>query len=403
MEKENTKEIIRSRKYRLKINSIQKKTFNQWEQHYRFIYNKCIGIINGRGDSIFDTKSIVSRLGPIEQTASVSNYYTKFGLRNLVANEEVNCRNTWIFKTGYSLRCNAAFEAHEAYTTNLKKLKKKLIKFFNLRFKTKKALSWTINLSKDNIIQKDPRNFLIYDSNGIIKSTEDIPLIQKDCKLHYDGKHYYIIVPEEIQKKTSPAKNWFCSLDPGLRKFQTLYSPDDNKSAVIGKKASETIFKLLLKLDKCKEACKKIKLVNKIKNLQKELHDKVSRFLCENYNNIYIPKLSKDNDIISKKNRSLTKKSVRNMNILAHCKFVEKLKTKANEYTNVNVHVITEEFTSQTCLNCKKRTKTSNETFHCNHCGFTVDRDYLGSCNILLKQWGLMTSWRDTANADMRF
>lgn len=33
------------------------------------------------------------------------------------------------------------------------------------------------------------------------------------------------------------------------------------------------------------------------------------------------------------KNRTIRKKTVRNMVILAHCKFVEKLKTKANEYT----------------------------------------------------------------------
>lgn len=47
-------------------------------------------------------------------------------------------------------------------------------------------------------------------------------------------------------------------------------------------------------------------------------------------------------------------KTVRKMVVLAHCKFVELLKTKANEYDNVSVTVIAEEFTSQTCLNCKK-------------------------------------------------
>ena len=92
------------------------------------------------------------------------------------------------------------------------------------------------------------------------------------------------------------------------------------------------------------------------------------------------------------------------MVVLAHCKFVEKLKTKANEYTNVNVHVITEEYTSQICLSCKKRTKRSTELYKCKYCGFQTDRDYLGSCNILLKQWGLLEVPRqDTANVDMRF
>jgi transposase len=73
------------------------------------------------------------------------------------------------------------------------------------------------------------------------------------------------------------------------------------------------------------------------------------------------------------------------MVVLAHCKFVELLKTKANEYDNVSVTVVTEEFTSQTCLNCKKRTKTSKELFVCGYCNLHCDRDILGSVNIFLK------------------
>ena len=75
------------------------------------------------------------------------------------------------------------------------------------------------------------------------------------------------------------------------------------------------------------------------------------------------------------------------MVVLGHCKFVEKLKTKAETFTNVNVHVITEEYTSQMCLSCRRLTKTTNETYVCDHCNFTIDRDILGSTNILLKNW----------------
>jgi transposase len=49
--------------------------------------------------------------------------------------------------------------------------------------------------------------------------------------------------------------------------------------------------------------------------------------------------------------------------------------------------VITEEYTSQKCLNCKKLTKTKDELFKCKSCNFTIDRDVLGSTNILLKNW----------------
>jgi transposase len=75
------------------------------------------------------------------------------------------------------------------------------------------------------------------------------------------------------------------------------------------------------------------------------------------------------------------------MVLLGHCKFVERLKTKANEY-GANVSVVTEEYTSQICYNCGLKTKTGMEIFKCKHCKAKMDRDVLGSRNILLKQWG---------------
>jgi transposase len=85
------------------------------------------------------------------------------------------------------------------------------------------------------------------------------------------------------------------------------------------------------------------------------------------------------------------------MVLLGHCKFVEKLKTKANEYNDTNVYVISEEFTSQICLNCKKRTKMCSELFECKFCNFSIDRDILGSINIFEKYYR-----SDTTNVDIR-
>ena len=42
---------------------------------------------------------------------------------------------------------------------------------------------------------------------------------------------------------------------------------------------------------------------------------------------------------------------------------------------------------SQKCLNCRENTKTSSEVYVCNNCNFTIDRDILGSSNILVKNW----------------
>jgi transposase len=42
---------------------------------------------------------------------------------------------------------------------------------------------------------------------------------------------------------------------------------------------------------------------------------------------------------------------------------------------------------SQQCLNCRHLTKTSNEIYVCKYCHEKIDRDVLGSVNILLKNW----------------
>jgi putative transposase len=395
MEKENTK-LIRTRKYRLKLNSLQKKLLETHRHNYRFLYNKAIYTLSGENSYKNDFyKETIKRLGKIEDKASYGNSYSENELRNLLAPEEVNSRNEWVLESGYSIREQAIFEAHRNWKRNVDLVQAGLLKFFNLKYKSKRDIKWTINVSKSNInTKKDYHNrteFSLYKKSGFIKTKENFE-IDHDCSIHFDGKYYFILVPHSRHIKESQAENFHVALDPGQRKFQVSYSPLGGIN-VIGKNASEKIYKLLLMIDKCisnKNKKLEIKLRRRVSNLQLELHNKTSKFLCENYKNIYIPKLTSGNDIIKKSKRRLKTKTVRAMVILAHCKFVEKLKTKALEYTNVKVHVVTEEYTSQTCLKCKNKTKTTNELFKCKICNFKMDRDILGSRNILLKSWNLM-------------
>lgn len=337
----------------------------------------------------------LKRLGEVEKKASQCDAYLKFELSNLLVPKEVNSRTPWVLETGSNIRSKAVFEAHKNWKTNVTKIVKGQQRFFNLKYKSKKDIKWTIQLEHSNITtRKDYKNrteFSLYEKTGFIKTTEEFEIVN-DCAIHFDGKYYFILVPHSRPIKESQAENFHVALDPGQRKFQVAYSPLGGIH-IIGKNASEKIYKLLLMIDECVSTGNKnleIKLRRRVSNLQLELHNKTSRFLCENYKNIYIPKLTSGNDIIKKTKRKLKTKTVRAMVILAHCKFVEKLKTKALEYTNVKVHVVTEEYTSQTCLKCHQKTKTTQEIFKCKSCGFKIDRDVLGSRNILLKAWNLM-------------
>lgn len=337
--------------------------------------------------------SMLNRLGKIESRASYGNFYSKFELRNLLVPEEVNSRNPWVFETGSSIRSKAVFEAHKNWKTNVSEVIAGRKRFFNMGFKSKRDLKWTIDLEYANIkTRRDAFNrteFSLYEESGFIKTTENFQ-INQDCSIHFDGKYYYLLVPYQKPFCESKAENFHVALDPGQRKFQVSYSPLGGIN-IIGKNASEKIYKLLLLIDKAvskKNKNLEVKLRRRVKNLQMELHNKTSHYLCQNFKNIYIPKLTKNNDIV--KNKKLRSKTIRKMVVLGHCKFVERLKNKASDYRNIKVHEITEEYTSQTCLKCHSRTKTSQEIYKCKTCKFEIDRDILGSRNILLKSWNLM-------------
>ena len=393
MAKENTKiQLMKIKKIKLKhLTSIQIKTLKMWNYHHRYTYNKSISILNdGNSD-----RPMYNGVKP----ESANTFYSKIELRNMIVPESACSRIPWILKTPKAIRESAVFEACKNLKSAISNVKNGHIKYFNLRYKSKKHNKWTITIPKESINIHENGDVGIYEertTNFRFKTTEKISEIKHDTTIHFDGINYYICTPEIVVEKTNTTSNWYCSIDPGIRKFQTIYSPDNDNYTIIGDRASTVLYRYLLKLDKL--LGKKSNIKNRlqiqktrlrIQHLQDELHYKSINFLCENYKNIYIPKLTKENDIIKKSNRKIRTKTVRSMVVLGHCKFIERLKTKAlqRRYNNVKIHIITEEYTSQKCLKCKHLTKTNEEIYICNNCGFTIDRDVLGSTNILLKNW----------------
>ena len=327
---------------------------------------------------------------------SYNVYYSKLELRNLITPADRCSRIKWILETPKSIRESAVFEAHKNLKSALTNLSNGHIKRFTLKYKSKKSVSWSYKISHDSLKNYGKYIGIYETSSGMkIKCTETINDINSDSEIYYDGLNYYIIIPFEKTIKRSDCRNWFCSSDPGNRKFQVMYSPDEDEHIMIGNRCSSKMYDYLLYLDYLtskKSNLKNIqknklikKLRIKINNLQKELHYKLANYMCNNYENIYISKLTKENDIIKKKNRCINKSVVRNMVVLGHCKFIERLKTKAEEFTKTKVNIIEEHYTSQECLQCRKRTKTKQEIYKCCYCHYKVDRDILGSVNILLK------------------
>ena len=122
-----------------------------------------------------------------------------------------------------------------------------------------------------------------------------------------------------------------------------------------------------------------------MKNLQREMHIKITNWLTTKYKVILLPEF-RVKEMIRKKCRKIGKKTVRNMSLLAHATFREMLKTKAKE-RGCQVILVSEHYTSKTCGNCSnvKYNLGSNRIYACKKCDVILDRDVNGARNILLR------------------
>lgn len=276
------------KKIRLKPTMFQKKLLAKWNDAYRFSYNMALGIvkndheINEKIDSPYNWLETHIKK---EKKASHSVFYSKYDLRNIIVPAGGNASRPWLLETPFQIRAYSVFEFHNRYKTCITNLRNKNIKHFDMKFKTKRNFRWTMDIPKDNIYLHDnntcknhevkdyngntietlvsqekcyickflPRNqFKLYQESGWIKTTENLDqsILEKDSKIHFDGQNYYILIPyTKKELKVNNKSNWFCALDPGSRKFQTVYSPDENKIINIGTNASTKMHEHLLRLD----------------------------------------------------------------------------------------------------------------------------------------------------------
>ena len=195
------------------------------------------------------------------------------------------------------------------------------------------------------------------------------------------------------------------ALDPGVRSFQTFYSPGND----FGSFASGGCDHLDKEMKKCDQACSalkqegisrrqrkkleksKFRAIERVKNLVSEVHKKVANDLCTNYDTIMLPvfaskqmvKKAKDpND----KPRVISAKTARLLLTRRHFQFREYLKSKAI-MRGKELVVVTEEYTTQCCGQCGnlKKNLGGSKVYKCAKCSFVCGRDENAARNIFLK------------------
>lgn len=99
----------------------------------------------------------------------------------------------------YALKEGASFEAKTNLSTNQMKVKNGLIKFFNMKYRSKKDKTWCMkNIRKEGVTIYDKQISVLPDYLGRMKTTEQIPEIQKDLSICYNGRDYFLCVPMNV-------------------------------------------------------------------------------------------------------------------------------------------------------------------------------------------------------------
>ncbi len=202
------------------------------------------------------------------------------------------------------------------------------------------------------------------------KTTKKLPFAVKqpiptECiygtQLVYQKGKWYGCFPEYIP--TEPTKeSKVIALDPGSRAFITGY--DGETVLEVGKKDIGRINRLSTHLDQLMSRISKSKskrqrykqrtaanrIREKIKNLVKDLHNKVSSFLVDNYKVIFLPTFE-SSQMVLKQQRKINSKTARNMLTWSHFRFAQHL-TQMAARNNCIVVRCNESYTSKTCPEC---------------------------------------------------
>lgn len=213
----------------------------------------------------------------------------------------------------------------------------------------------------------------------------------------------------ETPKLPAPVEK-VVSIDPGVRTFATMYDPS-GQLLEWGAGDITRLFRLCRYADelggRSRKPAKKWHNLGttskqrkrmreafqrkheRIKNLVMELHRKLAKYLCENYNMILLPKFG-TSKMVKRAERRISGKAARQMLTWSHYQFQQRLRSKAAEYPWVRVVEVREDYTSKTCGGCGwlHQKLGGQKHFRCRECNFSLDRDFNGARNILLQALG---------------
>ena len=189
------------------------------------------------------------------------------------------------------------------------------------------------------------------------------------------------------------------ALDPGVCTFMTGYDlhglgifwgEEDRKRLM---RYAYEYDRLLGEIEEDSSTSGKLQALHKLRcrarNVVKETHRKLAKFLCTNYDIILCPILGVARMVARDEEgkRSLRKETVREMLSWRHHEFRLFLKQHARQYPGVTVIFVGESHTSKTCGPCGDANSRPTREFQCKQCGFHSSRDLNGARYVMLSYY----------------
>lgn len=247
---------------RIYPNQSQKTEFRSWINTTRYVYNKSLEHIRKTGnDSI--------------------NFYE---LRNKFVTAKGNELTDWELNVPKDVRAGGIRDLTKAYKTMFSNIRQGNIKRATINFRNKRDTQ-SIEIPKTAIKTDETGNYEIYKTyklGTISKCKRDKGLkIEHDCRLLLDRfNHWYLIIPfSNVESKVESnvdQKINDCSLDPGIRKFQTIFSPNETIKCT-------TNYNLLRKL---KDRISWLATLRSSKIISKQLWSRKNKKLWYNHTNL---------------------------------------------------------------------------------------------------------------------
>jgi transposase len=411
-----------TRKIKIQPSKKQKELFQKLFQANRYFYNKAIGSINKqyqeRRHEFINSATCVHCTEPKysdtfccvkhQKKALPWKLNTSFiSLRNDIIKSDKLLKGTedkWQIEIPYDTRQLAIKDAATAYKSCMTNKRNGNITTFDLKYKCRRNPSQLFWIDSNAI--KYVGNKLQIFPNRLKKDKfirmrnrqhNKIQPIEHDCKIMKYGKSYYLVYTFDKTVEantTNDNRHHAIALDPGVRTFQTGYSPS-GIAIKAGERQNEQLKRLHNKLDilrglrskatlrrkqRLKNSC--LKLEQKIKNVVDNLHNQTSSFLAKSFNNVLLPKFSTSEMQSGKGLHSTTK---RQLWTLSHYKFQQKMIGLCQQYRS-KLYLVEEHYTTKTCGGCGKLVNVgSSKVFECSECSYKMDRDIHGARNILLK------------------